>query len=884
MCEECQKHQATISRRACSPAAPAHIPRAVSNVLRSPGHPLDSSTRAFFEPRFGRDLGSVRIHTGTEAAASARSIQAHAYTAGSDIVFASGQYAPETEQGRRLLAHELTHTIQSSGRADQTTLQRDEDSNSPSGADVFDPEAARAEAIADEKESMQPDKAFGLRLQLVLAEPSAYWKNQKEFDQFYDESILIADDELKTIDYLNNPQLTTPEAFPQYWAGKIRTAFVITDQRDFLQKEVANKKQELSRSGELIPGTVFQHGLPFDFAASTRIHGVLLASQLGVAFQWLSIPGGGTIVSGYSSYPAFVDFTGHAVRYLRALNDSDYFFYWIQSAEIVAKQIENGDFTVDPEAYDRFTKDHPRGVTEAEMISPINLKPLDGRIDPAVAITYIDSVTGLITYGLSFMHGQEVTAEAAQVIEAADALIGNQDPQSRVMIALQWGHELGFYGDAMEQQWDDFKEHWKEEAKGMAEDTALFTVLQFIPGVDVIVDIYLAAQLIGDIAGTIGDLNSADEEARQATTAAALQHASAMQATALSAAARKVATAVAAGLATHYGAKAAKKIGGKITDWATKDTSAGDLDNADTPEGQGKTEDQSNGKNKDENSGGTTSKDPETQRVTGEPPEPLEKGGYAGVSEEGLCKICHSPCKFQVDLAREVADAVRNTKYAGYAENLMTRIHLLDEAMETAVKRGTMKVDFPSRFRGAFKKLSSEIEAAHRRFIGEESDISLPAADEIEGFESRRQGDLDNPNNFDYTRWAERGNEGTAYHDRIESAVVDSLPRDRAFTENTIQDFFKKMDVDSKMFPKKSTGIDLYIVDASRGLVIPVDIVGTAGGKAHVAKLHVNVADIKEAFKQVGLHMSEPIEIEYAGKTFDEAAASVIAELKPFAR
>jgi len=65
----------------------------------------------------------------------------------------------------------------------------------------------------------------------------------------------------------------------------------------------------------------------------------------------------------------------------------------------------------------------------------------------------------------------------------------------------------------------------------------------------------------------------------------------------------------------------------------------------------------------------------------------LEKGGYAGVSEEGLCKICHSPCKFQVDLAREVADAVRNTKYAGYAENLMTRIHLLDEAMETAVKR-----------------------------------------------------------------------------------------------------------------------------------------------------------------------------------------------------
>jgi len=114
MCEECQQEQSApaIQRRASSPSAPPHVPRIVSDVLRSPGHPLDSATRAFFEPRFGRDFSHVRVHTDSPAANSARSINAHAYTAGSDIVFASGQYSPGTAPGRTLLAHELTHVVQ----------------------------------------------------------------------------------------------------------------------------------------------------------------------------------------------------------------------------------------------------------------------------------------------------------------------------------------------------------------------------------------------------------------------------------------------------------------------------------------------------------------------------------------------------------------------------------------------------------------------------------------------------------------------------------------------------------------------------------------------------------------------------------------------------
>jgi outer membrane protein OmpA-like peptidoglycan-associated protein len=64
------------------------------------------------EPRFGHDFSRVRVHADSEAAASARALNATAYTVGRDVVFDEGKYQPHTQQGRELLAHELTHTIQ----------------------------------------------------------------------------------------------------------------------------------------------------------------------------------------------------------------------------------------------------------------------------------------------------------------------------------------------------------------------------------------------------------------------------------------------------------------------------------------------------------------------------------------------------------------------------------------------------------------------------------------------------------------------------------------------------------------------------------------------------------------------------------------------------
>ena len=91
----------------------------------SAGQPLDAETRRYFEGRFAHDFSRVRVHTGAEAGTAARQVQARAFTVGEAVVFADRQYAPGTNAGDGLLAHELTHVVQQThGVVAPGTLQR----------------------------------------------------------------------------------------------------------------------------------------------------------------------------------------------------------------------------------------------------------------------------------------------------------------------------------------------------------------------------------------------------------------------------------------------------------------------------------------------------------------------------------------------------------------------------------------------------------------------------------------------------------------------------------------------------------------------------------------------------------------------------------------
>src|SRR5262245_36660692 len=90
----------------------AALPPGVLAALASPGRPLDAATRGLMERRFGWDFGAVCIHADAEAAASAASVYARAYTVGRHIVLGAGQPPPGSLAGRALLAHELAHVVQ----------------------------------------------------------------------------------------------------------------------------------------------------------------------------------------------------------------------------------------------------------------------------------------------------------------------------------------------------------------------------------------------------------------------------------------------------------------------------------------------------------------------------------------------------------------------------------------------------------------------------------------------------------------------------------------------------------------------------------------------------------------------------------------------------
>jgi hypothetical protein len=125
--------QVQMKSAASGNAGGMEAPPIVHEVLRSPGRPLDAATRAFMEPRFGQDFSSVRVHTDAKAAESASAVQARAYTAGRNVVFGAGEYGPGTDEGQRLLGHELTHVVQQRGspvaapRVQRKATQKDED-------------------------------------------------------------------------------------------------------------------------------------------------------------------------------------------------------------------------------------------------------------------------------------------------------------------------------------------------------------------------------------------------------------------------------------------------------------------------------------------------------------------------------------------------------------------------------------------------------------------------------------------------------------------------------------------------------------------------------------------------------------------------------------
>jgi len=139
---------------------------AVHGALSGPGQPLDRDLREFFGPRLGSDLEGVRVYTGVQADAAARSLHARAFTLRPNVVFGQGQYQPASESGRQLIGHELTHVVQQSGESDSAA------------------HAGRIQRSPDEKSAGEQTGAAG-----GTRDPGAFWARMTSHENYFDNNI-----------------------------------------------------------------------------------------------------------------------------------------------------------------------------------------------------------------------------------------------------------------------------------------------------------------------------------------------------------------------------------------------------------------------------------------------------------------------------------------------------------------------------------------------------------------------------------------------------------------------------------------------------------------------------------------------------------------------
>jgi hypothetical protein len=208
------KHTLTegIARSATGETIAADAGAKVDTAQGSPGAPLPTDTRARFESSLGADLSGVRVHAGAASAAAADSISARAYTTGSDIHFADGQYDPSSAGGEHLLAHEVAHTVQQAGGGGGP--QRKGNVSSPG-----DPAEVDADRAAD---AMTTGAAYTVS---AASSGVALHRDYRTEMAGFESARAVANKTMATADWLN--------------VGRHLTAFSIEDIEDIIMKKMS---------------------------------------------------------------------------------------------------------------------------------------------------------------------------------------------------------------------------------------------------------------------------------------------------------------------------------------------------------------------------------------------------------------------------------------------------------------------------------------------------------------------------------------------------------------------------------------------------------------------------------------------------------------------
>lgn len=547
----------------------------------SPGQPLDPGTRAFMEPRLGSDFSAVRVHTDAAAAQSADALSADAYTTGRDIYFAAGKYAPSSHDGQHLLAHELTHTVQqqNAGAINEVSKRpsklavskpgdpleheaeraatkavgsrekrsppvketrqptRSTDASisspmvqrqpaSPQPAPTDDP--ALEEQLNDEvaawEENVKQDadlllRAKSSRMVLLLTwTPRAPFLTQDDFEKFTAKCDAAVVTELDTLNVFS-PDIAEfalagfPEGFPLTWSGRMQAALTLGSDPVAILGDYAKALIALRTQADALPPAILEHGLPVSLDQIDRLKHFTLAMGLS------------------SKDSEVKDYARESLRYVQMKWLMVFAFTWEKTVNSIAEDVADGKTVIKYLDYLDFVQNKQailRALPDRVRTLPTSVDDVQQTQDSTVSLKDAALLAGFVGALASIFSGifggwDEATSFFDDALGTADAGIAKADKGDRLLKALEWAWDNDYFSGAALAQVRTLIDN----GPTILLEIALIIVLQAIPGLDILVDVYLAIQVGKDVLGLIDDLGSALYATMNAVSVPELQRASA---------------------------------------------------------------------------------------------------------------------------------------------------------------------------------------------------------------------------------------------------------------------------------------------------------------------------------------------------------------------
>ncbi|MFZ0391934.1 MAG: DUF4157 domain-containing protein [Calditrichia bacterium] len=517
--------------------------------LRGGGQPLPENIRKSYETYFGCDFSRVRVHTGSRAAETAGAIQARAFAIGRDIVFARGEYEPETLRGRKLLAHEAAHVVQQTGHTIYRQPAPNPQTTSPASVplpdeviiDLIEGLEAKLPKISDHDEKAKTARQIlFLNAELDRLEDPFYAQQiEDEYGDHIEDYANILDDmenilssEEKTFRFLTGNEPTTGNllatitytsyvfAFPKLTQQIVLPLAKIPD--SLAAFDISSEKSDYTDSVKRLPEFIFDDGYPVSYKKSLHLVNYRQIKKLPYRNFYL-LPGNRPRYA--SDFDPFImpeekgEYQGEFASYYRAWTNFAIVSYtqalrktWENRLIGLGYDIKSGKFNqISLQGLQQFRAKYPQGLDSEDDLLSLSIKfsDLTSSIDNLDIWRFF---LALKFYGLS-----NASKEVMGILEReehdfhwiyqlwADKKLQQLKPGQKFDKAIGWTLDKGWAQKNLKQFIDNIDDLLLQMLKERAKESVIKKVISFVASLHPIGRIAAIAYQIYETTGDVKD-------------------------------------------------------------------------------------------------------------------------------------------------------------------------------------------------------------------------------------------------------------------------------------------------------------------------------------------------------------------------------------------